>query len=394
MQRRAGEEGGSEDFCGGIDTMYLPYAENLKIEYLSRVFDRNRISNCYKYFWFMAILRKVNENENSFSFDELINEMIADAWYMVAEYNLRLGPNNTIDNLEEVVKYLFHDLYKETVASSVSREKLLGILQNETDRKFLEYKSKLTNNVPYCMQTPFYDTSDRLLKNPGKNTIDLINRQERLMYYFDSYRQLRTTIVVDKEWTGYFIRNREILMNWTRYNLVGYLQDRNPAVPGIVDKILPPASRKLARVTKYWETVITAAPELRDIYGDNRLSEIKVSIDHFVPWQYVAHDELWNLHPTTKNINSSKGNHLPRFDKYFESLVGLEYKAYQLRDTDKRVQKVFEDCAAYHVNNSEVRKALYVSGLSREDFALRLENVISPVYEAAKNCGFREWVYE
>ncbi|MBR6095111.1 MAG: hypothetical protein IKP92_08855 [Lachnospiraceae bacterium] len=370
--------------------MILPYEDNLRIEYLSRVFDRNRVSNCYKYFWFMAILKKVQEGQNAFSFDELIHEMIVDAWYMVAEYNLRLGPNNTTDNLEEVVKYLYHDLYKEKVASSVPRDRLLEILENEKDVKFTEYKKKLTNNVPYCMQTPFYDS---MLKNPGKDKIDLINRQERLMYYFDSYQQLKTTIVVENEWMGYFIRNREILMNWARYNLVGYLQDRNPAVPGIVDKILPPNSRKLSRVTRYWETVIVAAPDLKDIYGDNTLSEIRVSIDHFVPWQYVAHDELWNLHPTTKSINSSKGNHLPKFDRYFDGLVNLEYKAYQLRYSDNRVRKAFEDCAAYHVNNAEVRKLLYADDLTKDDFTLRLGNVISPVYEAAKNCGFREWEY-
>ncbi len=31
--------------------------------------------------------------------------MIVIAWYMVTEYGLKLGPNNTTDNLEEVVKY-------------------------------------------------------------------------------------------------------------------------------------------------------------------------------------------------------------------------------------------------------------------------------------------------
>lgn len=42
-----------------------------------------------------------------FSYDEILNQMIEDAWYMVTEYKLRLGPCNTTDNLEEVVKYIF-----------------------------------------------------------------------------------------------------------------------------------------------------------------------------------------------------------------------------------------------------------------------------------------------
>ena len=374
--------------------MFLPYADNLKIDYLSRVFDRNRISNCYKYFWFMAILQLISEEKNSFTYDELITEMVADAWYMVAEYNLRLGPNNTTHNLEEAVKYLFHDLYKEKIPSSVQKEKLLSILSVEQDRQYLAYKKKLTDNVPYCLQSPFYDSSNRLLKNPGKNTINQINLQSRLMYYFDSYRQLQTSIVIDEEWAGYYIKNRQILMDWTRYNLIGYLQDRNPAVPGIANKIIPPYKRKLDLVTKYWKVVINADPSLEDIYGGNKLEDIALSIDHFVPWQYVAHDELWNLHPTTKNINSSKGNNLPNWDKYFADLAMLEYRAYMLRYSDNRVQKAFENCAKYHVNNDEVRRALYVDGLSMGDFSEHLNNVLLPVYQSAKNCGFREWEFE
>ena len=50
------------------------------------------------------------------------------------------------------------------------------------------------------------------------------------------------------------------------------------------------------------------------------LVDQKISVDHFVPWQYVAHDELWNLHPTTKSINSSKSNNLPVWDRYFSQL--------------------------------------------------------------------------
>ena len=85
----------------------LPYSEQLNIGYLSRLFDNT--TNCYKFFWFQAIIRKVNNNQSQFSFDELINEMIADAWYMVTEYHLRLGPLGITDNLEEVVKYIYRN---------------------------------------------------------------------------------------------------------------------------------------------------------------------------------------------------------------------------------------------------------------------------------------------
>ena len=107
-----------------------------------------------------------------------------------------------------------------------------------------------------------------------------------------------------------------------------------------------------------------------------------------------AHDELWNLNPTTKNINSSKSNNLPDWNTYFAPLSSLEYRAPVLNFTNNSVKAAFEKCADYHVNNSEIRRILYSEQLERSEFCLRLDNVLRPVYESAKNCGFREWVYQ
>ncbi len=41
--------------------MQLPYSEELNIGYLSRLFDNT--SNCYKFFWFQAIIRKLQEDK-------------------------------------------------------------------------------------------------------------------------------------------------------------------------------------------------------------------------------------------------------------------------------------------------------------------------------------------
>lgn len=70
--------------------MKLPYSEELNIEYLGRLFDNT--SECYKFFWFKAIVAKVIEGKCELTYEELVDEMIADAWYMVIEYNLNLGP--------------------------------------------------------------------------------------------------------------------------------------------------------------------------------------------------------------------------------------------------------------------------------------------------------------
>lgn len=372
--------------------MQLPYSEELNIGYLSRLFDNT--SNCYKFFWFQAILRKVDGTHCRFTFEELINEMIADAWYMVTEYHLRLGPIGITDNLEEVVKYIYE---KYGFMPSEKREKIIVFLETTDDRKITKYKSDLTLNVPYRLQAPFYDEI-RIEKNmwygPKQNLTDEINKQKRLMYYFRLISGLGTVIEVDALWTEYLCRNKDILKGWTQLKLIRYLQSKNPSIPGIADKLEAPFSRDIERVRKYWKLIVEIVPSLKDIYGDVTLAGETISVDHFVPWQYVAHDELWNLHPTKKSINSSKSNSLPVWSLYFEPLGELEYKAYELKRQNEAVASEFQKIAPYHLNNMEIRNRLYADGLDRASFIGRLEQVIKPVYESAKIAGFKEWVYD
>ncbi|WP_026668220.1 HNH endonuclease domain-containing protein [Butyrivibrio sp. AE2005] len=371
--------------------MQLPHSDELNIGHLSRLFDNT--TNCYKFFWFQAILRKLDGKNNRFSFDELINEMIADAWYMVTEYHLRLGPLGITDNLEEVVKYI-HNGYG--FMSSEKREKIIAFLQTTDDKSIAKYKADLTLNVPYRLQVPFYDEIkiERTMWNGSKkNLTDEINRQRRLIYYFDLIGGLDTRIEINSLWSEYLFKHKEILRGWAQLKLIQYLQNKNPSVPGIADKIEAPASRDIERVRKYWKIIVQIDSSLRDIYGDVFLADEIISVDHFVPWQYVAHDELWNLHPTTKSINSSKSNSLPSWDMYFRSLGDIEYRAYELKAKNDIVAREFNKIALYHLNNQEIRNQLYSDGLNRNAFIERLEHIIKPVYESAQTLGFKEWIY-
>ena len=371
--------------------MNLPYSDELNIGCLSRLYDNT--SNCYKFFWFLAILGKVDEGKESFTFDELINEMIAYAWYMVTEYNLRLGPIGGIDNLEEVVKYI-----KETYgfSSSEKREKILEFLNSSEDKTISRYKSTLILNVPYRLQAPFYldvNIDNKEWSGSKEHLTHKINSQERLIYYFTLIAGIKSVVRVDETRAVYLVKHKEILKSWTQLNLIRYLQRRNPGVSGIADKIEVPTSRDLDKARKYWTLIISRDSSIRDIYGDIELVDEKISVDHFVPWQYVAHDELWNLHPTTASINSSKSNNLPIWDKYFDRLSNLEYRAYELMEKDDPVKREFEKIAPYYLNDPAIRNSLYEQGLERSEFQNRLEHVMKPVYESAHDHGFREWEY-
>ena len=367
----------------------LPYDEKLNIGYLSRLFDDT--SNCYKFFWFQAILRKLTEEVARFSYEELVNEMIADAWYMVIEYHLRLGPVGVRDNLEEAVKHIGRTM---NFAASEKREVIINYLENSEDKELRSYKKELIKNVPYRIQSPFLDEI-RLERGEWyrpKELAQKINQQRRLLYYYEAFQQLSTTIRINEDWIPYLVRNKEILTGWMQINLIHYLQRRNPSVPGIADKLSVPQARDIERVRKYWRLIIEATPGIRDIYGHIELSDEIISVDHFVPWQYVAHDELWNLHPTTRSINSSKSNGLPDWDMYFKPLCELEYTSYLLSKNNPVIADAFNGISKYHLNNEEIRRSLYCDGLSANDFGERLYNIIYPVYNAAHNNGFKNWV--
>lgn len=364
--------------------MQLPYSDEISIEFLSRIFDKK--SESYKLFWFQAIVNKVINGKQRLSYNELIDEMIADSWYMVTEYKLNLGP---ADTLELLVQYLFKT---SGLKSCEKKERILDYLKNCEDRKVAEMRRTLTYNVPYRLQSPFMEV---LKGNEWKASetclIEKINREKRLMYYFSNLSGMQTSICIQPEWYSYIIKNQEILKGWIQYNLIMYLQRRNPNVPGIADKLKPPQERKLSKVIKYWKMIMDITP-VRDIYGQTVLTKEVLSIDHFIPWSYVAHDEFWNLHPTTKSINSSKSNHLPNWDKYFESLCESEYASYQIMWEYDLVYKEFEKCRKEHVNSDDVLMKLYRRGISKKEFGGNLENILLPVYESARNVGFTDWV--
>lgn len=361
----------------------LPDSVNIDISRLSRLFDN--MSECYKLFWFQAIVNQVAADNQRITFDTLINDMIADSWYMVSEYRLNLGPSDT---LEALVHYAFRI---SGLKSSEKRENILKFLHDSTDRELLRRKRTLTYNVPFRLQAPFLDEIKGKDWSVSQDALATkINQNKRLIYYFVQISGLDSKIEIQADWMAYIKWNQGIIRGWIQYNLAVYLQKRNPSVPGITNKLYPPQDRKLERVKRYWKSIMEQEI-VCDIYGGRMLTEKDISMDHFVPWSYVAHDELWNLSPTTRSINSQKSNGLPEWDTYFSKLCQIEYQAYEAVWKYQSVHKEFDRCMNEHVNNEDIRRRLYRSGLSQNEFGGILEEIITPVYQSAQNMGFAMW---
>jgi len=48
-------------------------------------------SYCYKFYWLEAIVHLISEGVSETTFDEVINEMICNAWYSVREFHIHLS---------------------------------------------------------------------------------------------------------------------------------------------------------------------------------------------------------------------------------------------------------------------------------------------------------------
>lgn len=364
--------------------MQIPYSEKLNTVSLARIFDNK--SESYKLFWFKAILHEVSLGRSYIPFRELIERMIVDAWYMVCEYKLNLGP---ADTLEKTVLYIAE---KENFLPTEKEEVLLSYLRYSDDKTLKNYMKVLALNVPYRLQAPLIPTPDSKLWYRTNAISDYINSQDGVIYLIEHNGSLDNRIIINELWMDYLQSNLGILTGWTDFNLITYLQRRNPTVPGISNKIYPPQERKLAAATNYWKYIIQRS-DVEDIYSGVILTTRGMSIDHFVPWSYVASDELWNLIPTERSINSSKSNNLPNWDTYFSRLAHAEYDAYLLTGRDEKASMLFEKCARENLNNEDIRYRLYLQGQTEQHFTNQLEELLLPIYESARNMGFREWTY-
>ena len=228
---------------------------------------------------------------------------------------------------------------------------------------------------------------------------EMINKKRCLLYTIENGRGLTKKVVINKLWNNFLIDNMVTIRGWIKMKKIKYLQDRNPGVPGLIYKLEPEKDkeRKLENVRKLWDCVIDInGVGFKDIYSE-RYIENKYEIDHFIPWSYVANDELWNLTPMSKSLNSSKNNRLPSWDEYFEPFAHYQYYLYSLvfpEDESKKsaflIDK-FEKCRKNNVNAIWASEALYIPENTKTQFVNILNHNLKPIYESAQLQGYDMW---
>lgn len=356
---------------------YLPTDPNLPLENLAGIF--NNTSASYKFYWFLSILDCIYDQAKQISFRDLNIRMIALSWHTINFHKLSFG---TQDNLEISIKNIIKKSEGQ-ISENESKEVLISYL-NENYATLKNDINHFNKKVPYHFLTPFIgiqkNNKEWILKSE-----DRFNRIKPCIY-----KLKKDAIIIHPKWRRYLQINQKILTDFTLWNFsFKFLQRYNPNVPNIPGKLLYAASRKsLTNQTRLWKLFLESN-NINSIYTNEKIKDF--DLDHFIPWSFVSHDQIWNLAPIEKSLNSSKSNKLPNkilVDRFcLQQFNLLEY----LNEQNKidSFKNILEDYSIiFKAATSEILKK------DKHQFVTTLEQHINPMLQFAKNMGFQNWDYE
>lgn len=286
----------------------------------SRMLDDT--TNSYKIIFLQSLINLIEEfschERVVISLRELAVEMAVIAWYPHKFFRLSLGVQDQLSSILDRIDTSSNDLGNKSFAKKDDVRSLIDIQYERIGLKsVLKY-------VPYRLLTPFLESELRGRKDSEKNSLiehlssELYNTSEPSLYRF--IKGVDGLIEVHPLWVNYIANTLPFIKGWIKSSWVQYLQARNKNIPAVVYKAYMPLSRaSLSKQRSYW-SIYMESHDVRCIYSNDIVPHDNFALDHFVPWSFVCHDQIWNLIPVEMSVNSSKGNCLPA-KKYLNKFV-------------------------------------------------------------------------
>jgi len=339
--------------------MRLPQDHNVNVSLLSSVF-RNT-SATYKYYWFLSIIECIEEGKDEIEKRELFARMIANAWYTVNYFHISFGKQDKIQEAVERIKAI------EGFALDEKKQILLKALLTSSNKEIVKQLKHFNANVLYKFLSPWL----------GTHSEKEMYRMSQENWNLPPYALYSDRILIQPAWIDYFKKNSGLLKDFCFWNLTLFLQIRNPNVPNITSKLMRPEKRSsLAQHKKnFWDIVIQETGSIQCIYTDKKLNIGEYAVEHFIPFQFLSHDLMWNLIPADGGFNSSKSDKLPPLDTYFNDFYHLQQEAVKIIKIQDPKNKFLEDYLNF----------FHDLNLSKEKYREHIE----PLITIAHNNGFQ-----
>ncbi len=335
----------------------------LGIDKLVSVFNSTTAS--YKFYWLISIVELLENGKIVIPKKSIYARMISNSWFTINYFQVSFGKADQLQDLVKVLKDVEPGLKLES-----SKEHVFQVLANTPNKTTTQLLNKLGSNVPHWFLSTWF---------PKSNKKDIVNRSQ----YFENgclYALENDYIRINPLWVDFIRQNAKLIKDFCFWNLSLYLQNRNPNVPDISNKLIKDAVRNglSQQTSQFWKLVFQEYGSIDCIYTGKRLTyESKnFSLDHFVPYSFVSHDLIWNLYPIDKSENSRKSNYLPDITRYFEPFYELQQRAFDL----------------IRINDPKNRYLLDYLPISPQLDHLRhtdLLNTVQPLITIASNNGFQ-----
>lgn len=340
--------------------MQLPKSNGLPINLLAACFN-SKVAT-YKFYWLLSILQSVEEGNLKISKKELFARMISNAWYTVNYFHVSFGKQDLIQQVIEAINEI------EKIPIDEKRELVFKKLSSTINNKTVKQLWHFNKNVPHWFLSPWFQKMDR---NEIYRASQTFNGKCLYALYDDS-------IAINPEWKNYLTDNARVLKDFCYWNLALFLQAKNPNVPDIPNKLIKPAQRSglIKQRTQFWDLVVQELGSVKCIYTGEKLTVGNYAVEHFIPYNFVSHDLIWNLIPADKSFNCSKSDKLPPLEKYFNSFFALQKTAIEIVKDKNPKNKLLED---YLTIFSDLDK-----NFSKGKFRERIQ----PLITIASNNGF------
>ena len=367
--------------------MELPESDEVDVARLSACFEHTTLA--YKFYWFLAILDAVKRNTGSIiPYEDIALRMFVTVWYPLDFYRLSFGKKDGFDRIRGYV------LERAKIDNSRKAPHIFSQLNtqlSDTELKSINdmARKELIRYVPYYFLTPFLE--GLIEKEPKYSRIEEVTNQ-----YFKThshqviYRIINGSIELNPKWVEYLHKHLLILEGFTKWNLVQFLQKNNPNVAAISEKLEKSvAGRDFKKAKPFWSKYLASIPELICIYSGQVITEENISLDHYIPFSYVAHDQIWNLIPTTPAVNSSKNNRLPNNSLYFDRFAKLQYDVFQFYAKSGQTKLLEDYSILFRESTNTIQQNDFLW------FSKQLRLMVEPQLQTARNMGFAfDFVYK
>ena len=366
---------------------YLPPASLVDVGKLKALF-KSRVSS-YKFLLFKAILQHLdrsNKSREAFSLSiaDLRTEMLVYAWYPAQVFKLNFGSHDTVG---ESLQRIHSDLFGNEEITSEERARQL--FQQHADNIKSLVRSGQRDPIEiakYRILTPWFD--GMLTNKPKRLKRQIISEKSRELFMdmMPLYKLDvdRGQVQLHPDWVDYLRLNFGIVEGWLDMQWLRYLQRNNPNVPSLATKLwtIPHKRDSLKRQRGFWQPMLDAG--FNCIYTGETVSANNFALDHFLPWAWVGHDQLWNLVPVSREVNSTKGARLPEagnIDRLADAHIRIiEYTIDQHRNASTKLDDYMSGlniAIRKQVNEARIREAY--------------RNTVEPQLRMAEDRGFQRW---